>query len=1673
MYAADPALLHGSLYQPGLEHDACGIGVVANVRGQRSNGLLRQALTVLMNLRHRGACGCEPNTGDGAGILMQLPHAFFEQTFFGPQAPAAKPGHYAVGMLFLPPDPVARRAIEARFAAIVGMEGQRVLGWRTVPADGSSLGATARARQPVIRQVFVGRAAGITSEVAFDRKLYVIRRRAEDAIRYSGAVEGGDYFYVASLSCRTIVYKGMLMAAQLQDFYADLAHPAMDTAIAVVHSRFSTNTFPSWERAQPFRYVCHNGEINTLRGNINWMHAREPLLESEAFGDDLGKVLPAIAADGSDSAMFDNVLELLVQAGRSLPHALMMMIPEPWSVAQPPGPHTGQASDHGLPAEGPWDPAAHGTSAAKRAFYAYHSCMMEPWDGPAAMAFTDGTLAGAVLDRNGLRPARYSLTRDGLLVLASETGVLYLAPETILRKGRLGPGQMLLVDTAAGRVIEDEEARGSVAAAAPYQQWLDRSMIGLEDVPLPAEVPEGEPETLGQRQRAFGYTYEDLNIILAPMARDGVEPVGSMGTDTPLAVLSERPQILYNYFQQLFAQVTNPPVDANRESLMTSKEVTLGSERNMLRPGPQQSRQLRLSSPVLTNADLARIRHIDSPGFRAVTLPTTFRPGHARAPADGTGIGLRAALDQLCKAADSAIVAGANILILSDRGVDRAHAPIPALLAVSAVHHYLIRQGTRTRVGLVVESGEPREVHHLATLIGYGASAVNPYLVYETLADLIARGALQVTGHGEGDPGSSPLEQAIANYNRAALKGIVKVMSKMGICSIDGYRGAQIFEAVGIAREVIDAYFTFTVSRIGGVGLDVIAREAELRHEQGFDDPTPYPLDSGGQYQWRVDGEEHLLSPLVVHLLQRACRTNDYDVFERYAALVDDPGSRGAPARAGGSETSPRPPAPGEEALPPATPGRVASPLHLRHLLEIVPAGAPVPLDEVEPAASIVRRFKTGAMSYGSISQEAHEALAVAMNRIGGKSNTGEGGEDPARYESAGNKEQGLFPVAARGPACPNSLSPTPSSDRNSAIKQVASARFGVTSDYLVHASEIQIKIAQGAKPGEGGQLPGRKVYPWIARVRHSTPGVGLISPPPHHDIYSIEDLAELIFDLKNANPQARISVKLVSEVGVGTIAAGVAKGHADVILVSGYDGGTGASPQSAIKHAGLPWELAVAETHQTLLVNNLRSRVVIETDGQLRTGRDVVIAALLGAEEFGFATAPLIALGCTMMRACHLDTCPAGIATQNPELRKRFTGEPQHVINFMFFIARQVRELMAGLGFRSFDEMVGRVDRLRQQRRGASEDGELDHFVGVFASQSAAGPVPAAGAGPQPAEETGRPLQPSLGELKTRELDLSAILSRPDVPPEVGRYCQIAQDHGLEATLDRQTLIPLCRSAIERGERVAAALPIRNADRAAGTMLGSEVTRRCGAAGLPEDTISLRFTGSAGQSFGAFLPPGITLALEGDANDYAGKGLSGGKIIVYPPAACTFAAEENVIAGNVAFYGATSGEAYIRGLAGERFCVRNSGVQAVVEGIGDHGCEYMTGGRVVILGPTGRNFAAGMSGGIAYVFDAAGDFAGRCNQEMVLLEGMDPEEVRLVRGMVERHARHTGSELARRLLANWPEQAPHFVRVMPRDYKRVLQALGRAQVAGLDGDAAVMWAFEANKADAARVSGD
>lgn len=1512
------------LYDPQFEHDACGVGFIVHKTGKKSHDIVEQALTILLNLDHRGACGAEKNTGDGAGILCQIPDLFLRKVTsnLGFTLPAA--GQYGVGMLYTAPDPEIRAKGRQEFEKIAAEEGLKVLGWRDVPTDNSSLGNSAKSSEPFIEQVFIERGPNLSDDLAFERKLYVIRKRS-----HLSRQSFNRYWYPCSISSRTIVYKGQLMPVQVGDYFPDLHDPDFQSALGLVHSRFSTNTFPSWERAHPYRYIAHNGEINTLRGNINWMHARQSLFASPLFGDDIKKIQPVINIEGSDSLIFDNALELMVLSGRSLPHAVMMMIPEPWT-------------------------AHESMSDEKKAFYEYHSCLMEPWDGPASIAFTDGTMMGAVLDRNGLRPSRYYVTKDDLVIMASEAGVLPIEPERVAFKGRLQPGRMFLVDMKEGRIVADEEIKEGIAKAHPYRDWLNQNLVNLDDLPAVDTATPETPISLIQQQTAFGYTFEELRLLLAPMGRDGVEATGSMGSDTPLAVLSDRPKLLYDYFQQLFAQVTNPPIDSIREEIITSPITTIGAERNLLDPQPESCHLIKLNSPILTNAQLARLQGNST--FKTVTIAILFDPT--------TGVeGMRSTIEAICQEVDRAISAGASIIILSDRGIDKNRAPIPSLLAVAGLHHHLIRTGTRTRVGIVLESGEPREVHHYAVLLGYGCGAINPYLAFATLGSMIEEGLLVGVDH----------QTACKNYIKAATKGVIKVASKIGISTLQSYRGAQIFEAIGLNRAVVDRYFTWTASRIEGADLEVIAKESLLRHSHAFPDRdvNVHTLDIGGEYQWRKDGEAHLFSPETIHTLQQAVKLGKYDLFKKYSQLVNDQNQKF---------------------------------FTLRGLLTFKER-QPVPIEEVEPIEAIMKRFKTGAMSYGSISKEAHESLAIAMNRIGGKSNTGEGGEDPDRY--TWTNDQG--------------------DSKNSAIKQVASGRFGVTSLYLSQARELQIKMAQGAKPGEGGQLPGKKVYPWIAKVRHSTPGVGLISPPPHHDIYSIEDLAELIHDLKNANRAARVSVKLVSEVGVGTIAAGVAKAHADVVLISGFDGGTGASPQTSIKHAGLPWELGLAETHQTLVLNNLRSRIAVETDGQMKTGRDVVVATLLGAEEFGFSTAPLVTLGCIMMRVCHLNTCPAGVATQDPYLRKNFIGDPEYAVNFMKFIAQEVREIMAELGFRTLNEMVGRTDVLEPKQA-------VEHW-------------------------------------KAKGIDLTPILYQPEVDPEVGRYCQIPQDHGLDKSLDLTVLLDLCKDAIEKGEKVKATLPIKNINRVVGTILGNEITKRHWE-GLPEDTVHLHFQGSAGQSFGAFVPKGVTLELEGDANDYLGKGLSGGKIIVYPPKGSTFVAEENIIIGNVALYGATSGEVYISGVAGERFCVRNSGVNTVVEAVGDHACEYMTGGKVVVLGATGRNFAAGMSGGVAYVLDESGDFATRSNTQMVALEALEGEEINDLRELIQRHADYTHSQKAALVLANWSEMLPKFVKVMPKDYKRMLQCIKEALDSGLTGDSALDAAFEANARDVARIGG-
>jgi glutamate synthase (ferredoxin) len=1477
------------LYDPQFEHDACGVGFVVDIAGRKSNEIVRRSLQVLVNLQHRGAKGCEENTGDGAGILIQIPHEFLkaECRKLGLSLPAA--GNYGVGMVCMPRDSYTQRWCKEIVEGAITRAGQRVLGWRDVPTNNSPIGESAKAVEPVFKQVFIERNSYLKTTDDFERKLYLIRKRIEKTT---------TEMYFDSFSARTLVYKGMLSADQIEVYFPDLVDPLIASALAVVHQRFSTNTFPSWSLAHPFRYISHNGEINTLRGNINWMKAREALFESELFGEDIKDLLPVIVDGGSDSAMFDNAVEMLVMSGRSLPHAMMMLIPEAWD--------------------------GHETmSDEKKAFYEYHSCLMEPWDGPASMVFTDGVAIGATLDRNGLRPSRYYVTKDGLVVMASEVGVLDIPPENILRKGRLQPGKMFLIDTREGRIIDDTELKHKIASEKPYRQWLNENLVRLADLPG-HPVPEPDHATVLLRQQVFGYTHEDLRILMAPMAKNGEEAIGSMGTDTPLAVLSDKTPPLYNYFKQLFAQVTNPPLDAIREELVTSMSTALGPEKNLLKPTAESCRLIKILSPIMDNDDLEKLRNISLEGFRSVTLPMCFKASEG-------GEGMRRALQELFEAATIAIRSGATILILSDRQVDKNYAPIPSLLATAGLHHHLVREGARTKATLIVETGDAREVHHYCLLIGYGASAINPYLAFETLDDMIRLRMLTAIDH----------RKAVNHYTKAVKKGVLKVMSKMGISTLQSYRGAQIFEAVGLDQKFVDAYFTNTPSRIGGIGLTEIAAETLERHGRAFPTrPVRLPdLDWGGQYQWRQDGEYHMYNPDSIHKLQYSTRTNNYRIFKEYSEVMNTHSQKLCT---------------------------------LRGMMDLKFAEEAIPLDEVEPLESIMKRFATGAMSFGSISKEAHETLAIAMNRIGGRSNTGEGGEDPARYIPDENGDS-----------------------RCSAIKQVASARFGVTSQYLVSANELQIKMAQGAKPGEGGQLPGHKVDEVIARVRHSTPGVGLISPPPHHDIYSIEDLAQLIYDLKNSNPRARISVKLVAEVGVGTIAAGVAKAHADVVLISGDSGGTGASPITSIKHAGIPWELGLAETHQVLVQNNLRSRIVVQTDGQLKTGRDVVIAALLGAEEYGFATSALIVSGCIMMRVCHLNTCPVGVATQDPVLRQKFTGKPEYVVNYFRMIAEEVRELMAKLGFRTVDEMVGRRDKLDTRKA-------IEHW-------------------------------------KARKLDLTPILHMPEVPAHVPIRRIHNQDHGLEKALDN-VLLDLAITALEQKTPVELHLPIRNANRTVGTILGSEVTRRHGAEGLPEDTVKVRFTGSAGQSFGAFLPGGISLTLEGDANDYFGKGLSGGRLVVFPPAATTFKAEENIVIGNVALYGATSGEAFIRGVAGERFAVRNSGAVAVVEGVGDHGCEYMTGGRVAVLGRTGRNFAAGMSGGIAYVIDEEGDFAQRCNLQMVDLETIeDSQEEEFVRCLISRHADLTGSERAKQIRENWIQFREKLVKVMPLDYRRVL----------------------------------
>ncbi|MBK5290885.1 MAG: glutamate synthase large subunit [Acidobacteriia bacterium] len=1475
------------------------MGFVVNIKGVASHDIIVKGLQILINLTHRGACGCDPDTGDGAGLTIQIPHAFFagECAQLGFRLPEA--GQYGVGMVFFPVDRKPRLLIEGILERIAGEEGLEVLGWRDTPVNADAIGRIARASQPYIQQMFIASKAKLTQD-QLERKLYVLRKRAEREISES-ALDDKEFFYIPSLSTRTIVYKGLLLAPQIAEFYRELANPQVVSALCMVHQRFSTNTFPTWQLAHPFRYICHNGEINTLRGNVNWMHARENVLASPLFGDDIKKLFPIETPGGSDSAMFDNAAELLLQAGRELPHAMAMLIPEAWSQ----------------------DPTMH---PDKKAFYEYHAALMEPWDGPAAIAFTDGRVVGATLDRNGLRPARYMITHDGNLIMASETGVLPVKPEEVAFKGRLQPGKMLLCDLREQRIIPDEEIKRRLWSRQPYAAWIRNQQITLDHIPEPNRWYPTDFDNLLQCQRVFGYTDEDLRIIMGPMAAQGQEPIGSMGTDTPLACLSDKPQPLFHYFRQLFAQVTNPAIDSIREDLVMSLTSYIGNERNILDETEQHCHLLKLPHPILTNYDLEKLRRVSQGDFLATTINMLFL-------AEGGEKELKRAIDALCRRASWAIKSGYSVLVLSDRGVDPEYAPIPSLLALSAVHHHLIREGSRTQVALIVESGEPREVMHYCLLIGYGASAINPYLAIESLEDMHRKGYI---------PGIDTFDAVLKNYKKAINKGLLKVFSKMGISTLQSYCGAQVFEAIGLNKKMVDQYFTGTSTRIEGVGLDVLAREAKMKHDLAFLPVTESEteLAAGGNYQYRTRGEFHLLNPLTIAKLQHAVRQRSFATFQEYSSLINDQSRQLCT---------------------------------LRGLMEFKFPAQGIPIEEVEPAKEIVKRFKTGAMSFGSISAEAHQTLAIAMNRIGGKSNTGEGGEDEARYKKDANGDS-----------------------RRSAIKQVASGRFGVTANYLVNCDELQIKISQGAKPGEGGQLPGHKIDDVIARVRHSTPGVGLISPPPHHDIYSIEDLAQLIYDLKNANPAARISVKLVSEVGVGIVAAGVAKAHADVVLISGDTGGTGASPLTSIKHAGAPWELGLAETQQVLVMNDLRSRIRVETDGKLGTGRDVAIACLLGAEEFGFATIPLITMGCIMMRKCHLNTCPVGIATQDPELRKKFTGTPEDVINFFFYIAEELRQIMAKFGFRTIDEMVGRVDLLDSREA-------VDHW-------------------------------------KAKGLDFSQIFYNPEVPKRVGRRCTIPQDHGLHQALDYK-LIDLAKDAIEHGKRVDINLPIRNIHRTVGTMMSGEIAKRYGSAGLPDDTIRIHFNGSAGQSFGAFISPGITLTLEGDANDYTGKGLSGGKMIVYPPRGSTFVPEDNIIVGNVVLYGATSGEAYFNGMAGERFAVRNSGAITVVESVGDHGCEYMTKGIAVILGPTGRNFAAGMSGGIAYVLDEAGDFAGvRCNTSIVDLEPVaDALDILVLHNLIARHHGYTRSRRAKLILDNWGAYLPKFIKVFPQEYRAVL----------------------------------
>ena len=1545
------------LYDPRFEHDNCGIGCLVNIKGKRSHSIVNDAIEILKNLAHRGGVGSEPDTGDGAGILIQIPHKFMKKVCDNDSINLPKEGDYGVGMLFLSPDTDTRMNSLAKLQGIIEEEGMEYLGYREVPTYSECIGASAREAMPHIVQVFIKRPENVEAGMAFERKLFVVLKRSEKEIRYCEG-ERDSYFYFASLSAKTIVYKGMLTPDQVTRFYLDLMDLDMTTAIALVHSRFSTNTFPSWERAHPNRYIIHNGEINTIRGNVNWTNARQKMFETDAFGDDIKKIYPVINEDGSDSAMLDNYLNMLTLSGIPMAQAVMMAIPEPWE------------NDESM------DPD-------KRAFYEYNSTCGEPWDGPAAIAFTDGDIVGATLDRNGLRPARYYVTKDDMLILSSEVGVLDVDDSSIIAKKRLEPGKMLLIDTKQGKIIPDEEVKGEIAKQHPYKKWVEENLLDIDNIKTGNKVyhwedvvdqikKDAESHSYGElmqnklieletlfvnkennfeskldlltKQKAFGYTWEDIDMTLKQIVETGTDPIHAMGTDTPLAVLSDKPQLLYNYFQQLFAQVTNPPIDAIREKIVTSTITYLGGEKNLLKAEPQNCKRIRCNSPILTNKEMADLKAIKENDFKAVTISMLYNPKEEN--------GLETALDKMFEAVDIAMDNDYNIIVLSDKGVDENKCAIPALLAGAGVHHHLIRNGKRMNASIILETGEPREVHHFAVLLGYGVNAVNPYLAYETLTDMAENKYFDKTA-----------DEAVNIYRNVVTSGIVKIMSKMGISTIQSYQGAQIFEALGVSESVVDKYFTGTVTRIGGIDINQIDKEAQLRHEKAFDPLKKVDaLEAGGNYKWRKDGECHMFNPKSIYLLQRACREGDYKLYKEFAAMENDTSKQL---------------------------------FRIRGMLDIKTVEKPINIDEVESVESIVKRFKTGAMSYGSISKEAHECMAIAMNRLGGKSNSGEGGEEAERFTPDENGDL-----------------------RRSAIKQVASGRFGVTIHYLQNAVEIQIKMAQGAKPGEGGHLPGQKVYPWIAKARNSTPGVSLISPPPHHDIYSIEDLAQLIHDCKNANRDARISVKLVSEAGVGTIAVGVAKGRADVILISGYDGGTGAAPRTGIRHAGLPWELGVAETHQALLMNNLRNRVVIETDGKLLTGRDVAVACLLGAEEFGFATGPLITMGCVMMRVCNLDTCPVGVATQNPELRAKFKGKPEYVENFMRFIAQDLREWMAKIGVKSINEMVGHVEKLAPRK--------------------------------------------NINNWKAKNVDLAGMLYQPKIcSNDYERYFNVKQDHELEKCLDVNAIVRLCQPAIKNGKKISASLGISNTDRVCGTILSSEITKVYGVEGLPEDTINLEFVGSAGQSFGAFQNHGVTMKLYGDSNDYIGKGLSGGKIIVVPPKDAKFVAEDNVIIGNVAFYGAIDGEAYINGMAGERFCVRNSGISAVVEGIGHHGCEYMTGGRVAILGKTGINFGAGMSGGIAYVYNYDGKFESRCNKSGLLLEEMvEDKDIAELKKLIENHLKYTNSKRAKAILENWDTEYKKFVKVIPQAYKEMITEIEKCKAAGMTDEEARLDAF-------------